>query len=80
MKTENQLKKSYEKQLQIFEAAKVSKLNNIEEKVRSLEEKIQRLQSEREELLAAKKKVQERSFRTFQDFLSEAEKKANSSD
>lgn len=80
MKTENQLKKSYEKQLQIFEAAKVSKLNNIEEKVRSLDEKIQRLQSEREELLAAKKKVQERSFRTFQDFLSEAEKKANSSD
>lgn len=77
MQKESKLKISYDKQRELFENRKEERLKNIERSLEEIEIKISNLQLQRQKLIAAKKKNQDSSFRSFPEFLQQAAKQAD---
>lgn len=78
MKTEERLKISYESQKKIFEESKASKIKNLEAQKQQIQSKISKLNETLDRLCVEQKKISEKSFRSFQDFLKTAQDQANS--
>lgn len=78
MRSEERLKKSYEKQKDIFEEAKKRKIQNLTKRSVEISQKIKSLQEQLTETEVQLKKEQERNFHSFQDFLSRASEQSQS--
>lgn len=78
MRSEERLKKSYEKQKEIFEEAKKRKIQNLTKRSVEISQKIKSLQDQLTETENQLKKEQEKNFRSFQDFLSRASEQSQS--
>lgn len=68
MKNDNQLRKSYEKQLKIFEDSKQTKISNLQKQIEAVEAKISKLQMTLTELQKQKEEISQDPFQDFDSF------------
>lgn len=78
MRSEERLRKSYEKQKEIFETAKDRKIQNLKSRSEQISQKIQVLQDQLAETETLIMKEQERKFLPFQDFQQRASEQSES--
>lgn len=78
MKSEEKLKISYENQRATFLARKVERLHNIDKSIEDIDTKIEQLQRQRNKLSQDKEKIQNSSFRSWEEFLSKAREQSSS--
>lgn len=68
MKNDNQLRKSYEKQLKIFEDSKQTKISNLQKQIEAVEAKISKLQMTLTELQKQREEISQNPFQDFDSF------------
>lgn len=78
MRSEEKLRKSYEKQKEIFETAKDRKIQNLKSRSEQISQKIQKLQEQQSETERLLLKEQERKFLPFRDFQQRASEQSDS--
>lgn len=78
MRSEEKLRKSYEKQKEIFETAKERKIQNLRMRSKQISQKIEKLQDQQSETEKLIVKEQERNFHSFQDFQQRASEQSES--
>lgn len=77
MKSETSLRRSYDLQKASYEEAKQRKISNIKRQQEAIIKKINDLQGQLDQLSVAQQKLQEQSFRTFQEFQNQASEASN---
>lgn len=79
MKTENSLRKSYEKQKAEFDAAREKKIKNLELREQQVKEKLLKLEAELSKISMAMSKEKSKTFQSFEDFFRTAKKNSEQS-
>lgn len=77
MKSEAKLKMSYERQLELFEKNKQETDHNIEKSLEEVRIKMKSLSQQQEQLLQAKARNLQNSFRSYEEFLESARKQSS---
>jgi cell division protein FtsB len=77
MRSENKLKESYQKQLELFNSSKEKKLDNLSKRKNEISQKISKLQTQLAEIEKQEEIESRRSFRTYEDFLQQSRRQSN---
>lgn len=72
MKNKEALKKSYEKQLNVFNNSKETKLRNLEEREQSIRDKVLKLEAELEKISLAKETIRQKRFPSLEEYVNQA--------
>lgn len=79
MRSEESLRRSYEKQLEVFETAKQKKIQNLSERERQVKIKITKLTAELNKVELQLNQEKARTFQSFRDFQEKAKQQSNKS-
>lgn len=79
MKSQEGLRRSYQKQKEVFDAATERKISNTVEQIDLVLIKIQKLEAQRDLLLQQKDQLLQRKFPTEEEFFRSAEEKSKQS-
>lgn len=79
MRSEESLRRSYEKQLVVFETAKQKKIQNLSERKKQVSDKITKLAAELDKVTLQLNQEKARTFQSFRDFQEKAMQQSNKS-